>query len=234
MNLKKLIKKYFPKLVEIRNRTYNDFVHAKFKNMPLKEVFDQIYKENHWQSTQSRSGTGSDQEQTKEVRRILQHVFEDYSISSMADIPCGDFNWMSELGLPANIQYHGFDIVDNLVEANAEKFGNPTRIFQWADITSTTLPHVDLIFCRDCLVHLSYEAIDSAIKNVKATGSKYLLTTTFTAHINRNIVSGNWRPINLEAKPFNFPKPLMIYNEGCTEDVRYRDKSLALWRIQDL
>ena len=234
MHLKKFIKKVFPKLVELRNRTYNDFVHTRFKNKPLKQVFSQIYIGNHWQSTESRSGTGSDVEQTKEVMQILKNVFSDYAISSMADIPCGDFNWMENLTLPSKFHYYGFDIVDDLIDANTRRFGTSTKVFQWADITATKLPKVDLIFCRDCLVHLSYENIAKTIKNIKVTGSKYLLTTTFTSHDNRNIISGNWRPINLEAKPFNFPKPLAIYSERCTEDEMYSDKSLALWKIQDL
>ena len=88
MNLKKVIKRIFPQLVDLRNRMYNDRAHSKFKNKPLKEVFSQIYNENHWQSTESRSGTGSDEEQTKEVRHILEQVFKDYGITSMTDIPC--------------------------------------------------------------------------------------------------------------------------------------------------
>ena len=234
MPLKELLKRYFPQLVELRNRLYNDAVHAKFRNKPLKEVFSQIYNENHWQSTESRSGTGSDDVQTKEVRRIIERVIADCSIASMTDIPCGDFHWMEKVTLPREFQYYGFDIVDALITANTKKFGTSTKVFQWADITSSSLPKVDLIFCRDCLVHLSYDAIIKAVDNIKATGSKYLLTTTFTNHENRNIVSGNWRPVNLEAKPFLFPKPLKIYNELCTEDEKYADKSLALWRIQDL
>jgi hypothetical protein len=234
MDLKKVIKRFFPQLVQLRNRMYNDRAHSRFKNKPLKEVFSQIYNENHWQSTESRSGTGSDEEQTKEVRQLLEQVVKERGITSMTDIPCGDFNWMEKVTLPANFQYYGFDIVDDLITTNSRKFGTSGKVFQWADITSSQLPKVDLIFCRDCLVHLSYDAIDKAIKNVKSSGSKYLLTTSFTAHENRDIVSGNWRPINLESEPFRFPKPLAIYNEHCTEDEKYRDKSLALWKIQDL
>lgn len=234
MDLKKLAKRFLPGLVDLRNRIYNDYAHAKFKNKPLKEVFSQIYYENHWRSDASKSGTGSDDEQTKEVRSILERVFDDYKITSMADIPCGDFNWMEKVKFPANFQYFGFDIVEELIASDTEKYGSPTKTFQWADITTSNLPAVDLIFCRDCLVHLSYDGIGQALKNIKKTGSKYLLTTTFTSHQNRNIVSGNWRPINLMAKPFSFPEPLVVYNELCTENERYTDKSLALWRIDDL
>lgn len=234
MSIKKTIREMFPKIVDIRNRIYNDLAHRRFRNLPLKDVFSKIYTENHWKSKKSISGTGSDLEQTREVRTILEQIVAEYSITSILDIPCGDFNWIRLVKFPIGLQYFGADIVDELVEANIKKHEMPGRVFQYADITSSRLPNVDLVFCRDCLVHLSYEAIGQAIANLKRSGSKYLLTTTFPNYTNRDIVSGNWRPINLAAKPFTFPQPIHIFNEQCTEDERYADKSLALWRIQEL
>jgi hypothetical protein len=35
-----------------------------------------------------------------------------------------------------------------------------------------------------------------------------------------------------EIEPFNFPKPILVINENCTEGVmNYTDKSLALWDL---
>lgn len=89
---------------------------------------------------------------------------------------------------------------------------------------------------RDCLVHLSLENIYNSIKNIKASGSKYLMTTTFPEHpVNFDIQTGDWRPLNLQIKPFNFPKPLILINENCTElNGRFRDKSMALWEIDKI
>jgi glycosyltransferase involved in cell wall biosynthesis len=50
-----------------------------------------------------------------------------------------------------------------------------------------------------------------------------------------DILFGNWHPLNLMAPPFNFPPPIQLLNEQCTEDNgNYIDKSLALWKLDDL
>ena len=58
---------------------------------------------------------------------------------------------------------------------------------------------------------------------------------------NFNIKSGDWRPIDLELDPFNFPAPIKIINEGCQststrngQKVFFSNKSLALWKIEDI
>jgi hypothetical protein len=59
------------------------------------------------------------------------------------------------------------------------------------------------------------------------------MTTTFPeCDENKNITTGDWRIINLELSPFNFPKPLYLLNENCTEgEGTYKDKSLGLWEV---
>lgn len=105
------------------------------------------------------------------------------------------------------------------------------------DIINDELPKADIIICRDCLVHFPTEGIFKAIGNFKKSGSTYLLTTTFTADRKNNIHAkfGDWNPFNLEGPPFNFPKPITIINENCTEaNCLYTDKSLGLWKLSDL
>jgi hypothetical protein len=98
------------------------------------------------------------------------------------------------------------------------------------------LPRSDVILCRDCLVHLSYDDVHRTLGNFKCSATTYLLTTTFTSlAANSDIVTGQWRPLNLQLPPFSFPSPLKIIVEGCTEaGGRYADKSLALWRLSDI
>jgi hypothetical protein len=234
MGIKTLVRSWFPALIDLRNRVYNDYVHSKFRNKPIKDVFTSIYNENHWNDKESKSGTGSNLVQTAEVKRILSSVVRDLNCKTILDVPCGDFNWIRDVDF-GDCHYYGADIVEKLVVSNSEKYHDARHDFFYADLTSSSIPKVDLIFCRDCLVHLSYEAIGNAIATMKGSGSTYLLTTTFTRHSNRDIVTGNWRPVNLEEKPFSFPAPAHVYNEKCTEsDNRYQDKSLGLWKISDI
>jgi hypothetical protein len=210
----------------LKNQT-KDFIHQ-----PIEQVFKNIYKENYWQGNQSVSGRGSDLSQVREVQAQLPLLLRKYDIKTMLDIPCGDFLWMKEIDL-SGVQYIGADIVEELVESNITKYGDKETTFRVLDLTKDVLPEVDLIFCRDCLVHLSFDHINAAIKNIKSSKSKYLLTTSFVAHKeNFDIPTGNWRPLNLLRSPYNFAKPLEVINEKCTEDNgEWADKSLLLWEL---
>jgi hypothetical protein len=132
--------------------------------------------------------------------------------------------------------YIGGDIVGKLIEQNNKLYGNNYKQFMIIDLTLDALPDADLILVRDCLVHLSFDKANSALSNLKKSGIKYLLTTTFPrTKINYDITTGNWRPLNLTRPPFNFPNPKQVIMEHCTESYgQYWDKSLGLWEIRDL
>lgn len=200
----------------------------------MKEIFEHIYQKNLWGGKQSVSGPGSDVERTKTIVEQIPKLIHDFEIKTMLDAPCGDFNWMRHIDF--NIDYIGIDIVPQLIEKNNKWYANAKRKFHYSDITTNLLDQVDLILCRDCLVHFSFQDIQLAIHNFKRSGSKYLLTTTFTRIENNvDIVTGEWRPLNFEKPPFNFIKPLFIINENCTaNDLQYSDKSLALWGIENI
>lgn len=200
------------------------------------QLFTAIYETNYWQDKDSVSGGGSNLAQTAIIRQELPKLFTSLGIKTLIDAPCGDFYWMQHVDLK-NIHYLGIDIVADLIKHNSNKFGSEYRQFMHADLISTILPRVDLVFCRDCLVHLKNEQIFAVIKNLKKSGATYLLTTTFTdLKINQERpTTSYWRPLNLQLAPFNFPKPIAIINEHCTEsNGRYADKSLALWRLDDI
>ena len=98
------------------------------------------------------------------------------------------------------------------------------------------LPKMDLVFVRDCFVHLSYRDIRKAIQNIKKSGSKYLMSTSFVNHHdNHNIPTGDWRPINLQDAPFRFPKPEYVLIENCTQgNGAYQDKAMGLWLVEGI
>lgn len=202
----------------------------------MKERFSQIYFKNLFGSEESRSGEGSNIVQTAEIRRELPKLLRELEIKTLMDAPCGDFNWMKELSLDVD-QYVGVDIVDSLIERNRQQFGNATTSFVCLNLATDQLAQSDLIFCRDCLVHLTFEDIRKVIANFKKSNSKYLLTTTFTDRQDNIdlVVNAVWRPLNLEVAPFNFPKPLKLLNEKCTEaNGQFADKCLGLWLLDEI
>ena len=95
---------------------------------------------------------------------------------------------------------------------------------------------MDLVLCRDCLVHFSLADITAVLGNVAESAPTYFAATTFPGRgTNRDIKTGGWRPLDLQAGPFFLPEPLVLINERCTEAGGvYADKSLAIWRVADL
>jgi cyclopropane fatty-acyl-phospholipid synthase-like methyltransferase len=207
----------------------------KYKNMPIDEVFSNIYKNNEWNSKESVSGLGSELEQTKTLRVHLEKLINEREISTVLDIPCGDFLWMQKVNL-SNAHYIGVDIVEDIIKANQDQHKSENLEFRVLNLIKDPLPKTDLVIVRDCLVHLSYKDIFAALQNLKASGCKYLLTTTFVGRkSNHDISTGDWRTLNLEKAPFNLPKPLLIINENCTEASGvFSDKSMALWEISNI
>jgi len=207
----------------------------KLKPLSSEEIFSRYYRGNKWGGKDSVSGRGSDDDQTVIIVKALPGLCADFGISTILDIPCGDFHWMKKVDL-GNMAYVGADIVGDMIASNTEQFGSNSTKFRQLDLVNDPLPRVDLVFCRDCLVHLSFVDVLAALNNLCDSQAEYVLTTTFTdARENQDIVTGQWRPINLVQAPFHFPPPLKIINEGCSEGGgAFRDKSLGLWRLSDV
>lgn len=200
-----------------------------------KDLFTEYYKNNTWSGKESLSGPGSDYEQTKYLVPELDIMLKYLNIKSMLDIPCGDFNWMKNINLE-KMSYHGADIVEPLINKNNKKYKTNNISFSVIDIVNDKLPTVDLIMVRDCLVHLPNNDVFKALKNIKDSKSKYLLTTNFLwnhKEDNQDIAVGDWRRINLQKTPYNFKYPERIIIEGNIQSYD-RDKTMSLWYIKDI
>lgn len=233
--MKQYIQKRLPFVVVIyrKFRRWRAELYLKrIKNWSLQEVFEDAYK--GMLHLESASGGGSTIQATERIREEIPALFKRLDIRSMIDAPCGDFNWMNKVSLTLDM-YYGCDIVPELIVKNKNKYGNEKKQFLNLDITKDELPTADVILCRDCLVHLSYENIFAAINNFKKSGSKYLLTTTFpTEQINKDIITGDWRPINFCKTPFCLPDPKILIDEQWFEVGRKTGKSIGLWCLNDV
>lgn len=206
-----------------------------FGRKSLKWKFTRIYRRNLFGGKQSRAGQGSDLSQTRVIVQELPKLLKELNARSMVDAPCGDFFWMEEVELPVG-KYVGVDIVEQMIQQNQANYGNQQRSFLVMNIVEDVVPRADLILCRDCLVHLSFDDCKKVIRSFIKSGSRYLLTTTFTGRLkNDDLGEGLWRTLNLQIPPFDFPNPMMIINEKCTElGGQYSDKSLGLWMLKDI
>jgi len=204
----------------------------RLSRMDPADIFSEYARRNKWRDKDSLSGKGSNLESTAELRETLPKLLRELDTKVLLDLPCGDFFWMQRVDL-SGISYVGGDIVPDLIEKNRRLHGSPSREFMSLDLIKDAIPKADVILVRDCLVHLSTAHIQSAISNICKSGSTWLLTTTYPeTGTNAEIVTGDWRPIDLTAPPFNFPQPdqMLLEGQGHVKGQR-PDKALGLWRL---
>ena len=197
--------------------------------IPRSWLFSYIYKWGRWFDGESRSGAGSSLAYTENLRAQLPGLLADLGVRTMLDVPCGDFHWMSHVPLALD-EYIGADIVPAMIRDNTQRHARADRRFMVLDIVRSVPPKVDLILCRDCLFHFPFALALKALQNFQASGSRYLLVTTFFDGVNENVASGYYYRINLQAPPFNFPTPIRSIQDSPDQPTRH----LALWEFSAL
>lgn len=209
-----------------------DRYHRQIAHKSASEVFQYIYVKKIWQgSKRTRSGGGSTLENTRGIRKQLPRLLAQYNIRTLLDVPCGDFYWMKEVPLK-DVNYIGGDIVKELIEVNRRTYDLSGVSFDHINLIEDKLPDADLLICRDCFVHLSLENISRCLENVRSSKLKYMLVTSFVdTSENEDILTGEWRRVNMEVAPFHL-QSIEVINEGVLEKSGKRsDKSLILVRL---
>ena len=197
----------------VKKRIYQKNKELIFNQDTSEKRFNLIYKTNFWSSNESVSGYGSELKNTINIEKEIINIVKKYQIKSILDAPCGDFNWVKNV-LDKNLSYIGGDIVQEIIDNNIRKFKSNNLKFIKIDITKESLPESDLMICRDCLIHLSFESIRLFFENFRKSNINYLLLTTYkmkdtTKEIdNLDIPDGEYREIDLSKPPFYLPKPL--------------------------
>ncbi len=202
-----------------------------------KDIFTNIYINRLWgKDCESVSGPGSTVEESKSIINALPGLFKKYNIKTVFDASCGDFNWMQHVDL-SEIEYIGGDIVEEIIKDN-EKYKKDNIDFIVMDILKDPFPKYDLIILKDVLFHFSNSNIHKTINSIKKSKSRFLLTTTFAfeqheSGTNIDIEDGDWKYLNLEIEPFNFPPPLeRIWTTPWISG--QQDKTLSLWKIDEI
>ncbi len=194
--------------------------------------FTEHYARNYWRDRESRSGRGSRLAETEAIRAALPTLCRQLGVRSLLDVPCGDFNWMHHVAL-GGASYTGADIVTALAEANQRRYGQPGRCFVAMDLVRAAPGRFDLILCRDLMGHLPDRDVARCLRNLRRSGSTWLLATTFSGRRrNEDLEGRDWRPVNLQLPPFALPPPAALISEDCPEP-GYEDKSLGLWRLAE-
>ncbi|WPB87131.1 class I SAM-dependent methyltransferase [Sediminicoccus rosea] len=195
-------------------------------DLTLQGRFARFYRTNYWLDPESRSGPGSRRDSGSVAAAIeaLGMAVHDHGVRRIADIPCGDFNWMP-LFLEAwpEVQYQGFDIVAEMIADNRRR--HPGLQFERLDITREVPPSVDLILCKDLLNHLCFADVRAALENMRRSGSRLLLASNNFGRDNVELPRlgrRGSRHLDITRPPFGLPPPI------------WRTHYLGLWRLADV
>ncbi len=177
-----------------------------------RKVFEHIYSSRYWGDRESVSGVGSSLAQTEHIREELPKLIEQFGIKTMFDAPCGDLHWMRQILDKVDIDYIGGDVVPAVVEMAAANYAGNRASFRVFDIVDDPFPDADLWLCRDVLFHLSYAKILKSLRNFANSQIKYILVTTHTggSFVNRNVVTGDFRQLDLFKPPFSLPQNAVL------------------------
>jgi hypothetical protein len=185
-----------------------------------------VFETRRWATGESVSGPGSDHGSgsVAHTARLLHRFIPELGVRTLADIPCGDFHWMGQTLIQhPGVEYVGYDIVEPLIARNGRM--HPGRSFVVLDIVTEVPPRADLILCKDLVNHLYERDVRSALRNMVASGSTWLLITSNTGYENLELemlAPGASRELDLAAPPYDLPPPV------------YGDHYLSLWRLADV
>lgn len=194
--------------------------------------FEAIYANDVWRMGEAgvpASGRGSSLDATETLRVELPALLDRLGVTTLLDIGCGDFTWMAHT--PLRQTYVGIDIVPSVIAANTAQHASDTRQFLLLDAVDEPLPPADAVLCREVLFHLSLDDARRLIGNMlKQPRAWFIATTDRATGFNADIVSGDFRLVNLEAAPFNLPPPAeAIADVGVTGGRR-----MGVWRAEQL
>ena len=193
------------------------------------ESFSEIYEKHSWDG-ETRSGNGSDLANTQFLREDYQRFLKDEGIKSILDIGCGEFNWQQHLDF-TGIDVIGIDIVSEVVETLTNKFPQFSFIHHDMVESAPDIQYSEVVFSRDVIQHLDIEDIRKFIRNSVKINEGFLILNHYPELTKNNepLVKDQWRyrPINLFAEPFNFPRPYKTFRDS-------GNKVTSVWKTEDI
>jgi SAM-dependent methyltransferase len=171
--------------------------------MDHKSVFNTIYVNDVWR--ESREEPWPVEANSQVYRPVVERFIKSHGIRSIVDIGCG--SWEPNATIELNgADYVGVDVSD-VVLAQARRNTPPGMKFINANVLTDPVPRADLLLMKDVLQHWSNADVLTFLPKIRAF--RYaLITNGFVSgneneSVNVDIVTGDWRPIDLTRPPFN-------------------------------
>jgi len=186
-----------------------------------KQAFEIVYDQKLWGEG---SGIGSHAENARPYLNLLQSYLNDPRFISIVDLGCGDWNLMSNLSIPNNKLYIGYDLIDGLIKKNRNKYGKKNIQFVTIDRLSDFKDvKGDLLIVKDVLHHWPNEQINYFLANILPNFRFALITNDFNLYsTNPDIHFAEFRAINLQSKPFLTIRELRVLLDYPSHGIKKR------------
>lgn len=181
----------------------------------------------HAGDQESRSGIGSSAAVTAGLVERIAAVMARLGCRSLVDVGCGDWNWFGQTAF--DFDYTGIDVVADVIEANRRHERANVR-FAVVNAIAEPIPTADFALCREVLFHLSFAHARAVVANIKQSARYLAATTDLDLWCNSDIVTGDFRRINLLRRPYRFPPPLCLVADSRLVPAR----RLAVWETAAL
>ena len=181
----------------------------------MRKVFSFIYEHNAWDFG---SGLGSMPQTTLEYRYFLERFLAERGVRSVVDFGCGD--WQSSRYIFWwDAEYTGYDVVPSVLEANRARYASDKVRFLTSPEDWRNLRGADLLLAKDVLQHWPEEEIRRFLEAVKGKYKYILVTNSVTPEdeLNREILLGQFRPLDLRLPPFSLEAECVLdWSINCT------------------
>lgn len=171
--------------------------------------FTQVYASKRWGVG---SGEGSNPKNAEPYLQLLQQYLSDPRLQSIVDLGCGDWQLMRTMQLSDAKQYEGFDVVKSIIENDTKHYQKPNvNFYLISGLGDFKTKNKDLLIVKDVLQHWPNHDIHYFLTHVLPKFRYALITNDYMRNnTNGDINTGEYRPIDLTAVPFNFKAHLSV------------------------
>jgi SAM-dependent methyltransferase len=191
------------------------------------KIFNTIYDNNLWQlnkdSRYSLSGIGSDLDFNIEYIPFLKNFILSNRIKSIIDLGCGDFHIGEYIYNDINnINYYGYDIYENIIKINKDKFNPNKYSFEFIDFLKykDDIISGDLCIIKDVFQHWSNKSIISMMNYlISSKKYKYILVCDDGQQKNDELIDYSlnfeyYRPLSANFYPLKKYNLQIIFKYG--------------------
>jgi len=171
-----------------------------------------IVEENLEESFETKKSSDNATKISLEIYKLLKK----YKVKSIANIPCSKTNaWMPEvlgrLEMEDNeYKYYCLETSGAVMDETREKYHHLSGDLEFNVVNPErdNLPNVDVFITWDLATDMRPRRGWAMFKNVKNSGSKYLVTTSYPTFLNTPGLVGTVGKVNLRKAPYTFREPI--------------------------